>query len=40
MILKKMEVDKPTDVAIPIKYGMNIFNGKTVFTKISWIQNV
>ena len=35
MILRKIEVDKPTDVAVPIKYGMNIFNGKTVFTNIS-----
>ena len=35
MILRKIEVDKPTDVPVPIKYGMNIFNGKTVFTKIS-----
>ena len=35
MILRKIEVDKPTDFAIPIKYGMNIFNSQNVFTKIS-----
>ena len=35
MILGNMEVDKLFDVAIPIKYGGNTFNGKTVFKNIS-----
>ena len=35
MILRNIEVDKPSDVAIPIKYGFNTFNGKTAFKKIS-----